>query len=303
MSYLNRTLPYENAFGTIDISSAKTVDEALNLSGLNWQVEPKTIYDEDNNLIENYVANTRDTDVKTLGIVTDRYRIVQNNEAFDFVNDLVSEGFKFDRAGSFRDGKSIWVMGNLPEEKILGDDVANNVVFVNSHDGSSGVKVMMTPVRLICSNMINLALKKANRIWTSKHTGHIYTKLEEAKYTLGLVNKYMLNLKEEADRLSNISITDTKIEEIFDKMFPVNLNEDSERKINNISVLKDNYIKCYNEDDIKQFKNTAYGALNAFIDLINHKEPVRVTTNYYENSWNKLINGHPYIDTFHKMLG
>ena len=245
MSYLNRTLPYENAFGTIDISSAKTVDEALNLSGLNWQVEPKTIYDEDNNLIENYVANTRDTDGKTLGIVTDRYRIVQNNEAFDFVNDLVSEGFKFDRAGSFRDGKSIWVMGNLPEEKILGDDVANNVVFVNSHDGSSGVKVMMTPVRLICSNMINLALKNANRIWTSKHTGHIYTKLEEAKYTLGLVNKYMLNLKEEADRLSNISITDTKIEEIFDKMFPVNLNEDSERKINNISVLKDNYIKCF----------------------------------------------------------
>ena len=72
---------------------------------------------------------------------------------------------------------------------------------------------------------------------------------------------------------------------------------------NEVAEINNNYIKCYNEDDIKQFKNTAYGALNAFIDLINHKEPVRVTTNYYENSWNKLINGHPYIDTFHKMLG
>lgn len=303
MSYLNRVLPHENAFGTIDISSANNVDEALAMSNLNWMVKSKNIYDEDGNLIENYVVNKRDMDNKTLGIVTDRYRIVQNDEAFAFVNDLVSEGFKFDKAGSFRGGRSIWVMGNLPEENILGDDISNNVVFVNSHDGSSGVKVMMTPVRIICSNMINLALKNANRIWTSKHTGHIYTKLEEAKYTLGLVSKYMSNLNDEAERLASISVTDSQIEEIFDKMFPIDTVNDSARKINNISVLKDSFIKCYNENDIKQFKNTAYGALNAFIDLVDHKEPARATSNYYENNWNKLINGHPYIDTFHRMIG
>ena len=187
----NRNLPYMNAFGTVDISSASNVDEALELSALNWDVNSKFIYDENGKPYEKFRANVRESDNKLLGIVTDKYHIIQNGDAFDFVDNLVSEGFKFERAGQFRDGKSIWVMGSLPETQILGDDISNNVVFVNSHDGSSGVKVMMTPVRLICYNMLNLALRKANRVWATKHTTGIYTKLEEAKYTLGLVNKYM----------------------------------------------------------------------------------------------------------------
>ena len=181
---LNRTLPHINAFGTADISAASNIQEALSLARLDWDVKSENIFNEDGDVFPGFKANVRETDGKLLGIVTDRYNIVQNYDAFDFVDNLVNEGFKFDKAGSFRDGKSIWVMGSLPDTKILGDDIANNVVFVNSHDGSSGVKVMMTPVRLICSNMMNLALRKADRIWATKHTRSIFSKMEEAKYTL-----------------------------------------------------------------------------------------------------------------------
>lgn len=299
---MDRNLPYMNAFGTMDISSAKDVEEALNIANLNWEVEMKGLYNEDGELYEKFRANVRETDGKLLGIVTDRYNIVQNYEAFEFVDNLVSEGFKFDKAGSFRDGKSIWVMGSLPESQILGDDIANNVVFVNSHDGSSGVKVMMTPVRLICSNMMNLALKKADRIWATKHTRSIFSKMEEAKYTLGLVNDYMKELEIEADRLSQIKVTDAEIEDIFDAIFPVDKNKDSERKINNVAIIKNNFVNCYNAADIAQFKGTAYGAINAISDLISHSTPARVTENFYDNSWNKLINGHPVMDQFYKMV-
>lgn len=299
---MDRTLPYVNAFGTVDISSATNVNEALQLSQLDWKVESKFIYDENGKPYERFKANVREVDDKLLGIVTDRYQIVQNWDAFDFVDNLVSEGFKFDKAGQFRDGRSIWVMGSLPETKILGDDISNNVVFVNSHDGSSGVKVMMTPIRLICSNMINLALRKADRIWATKHTGGIYTKLEEAKYTLGLANKYMEELNEEAERLAQIKITDTEIEAIFDTLFPVDPNKDSERKINNVSIIKDNFVQCYNAADIAQFKGTVYGAVNAMSDLVSHKIPIRDSQNFYENSWNRLINGHPDLDKFYNSV-
>ena len=299
---MNRELPYMNAFGTVDISSATNVDEALRLSGLDWGVDSRQIYDMYGEPYEKFRANVRSTDNKLLGIVTDKYHIIQNEDAFDFVDGLVSEGFKFDRAGQFRDGKSIWIMGSLPETQILGDDISNNVVFVNSHDGSSGVKVMMTPVRLICSNMHNLALRKANRIWATKHTGGIYTKLEEAKYTLGLVNKYMEELNNEAERLANIKISDADIEAIFDIIYPVDKNKDSERRINNVSIIKDNFVQCYNAADIAQFKGTAYGAINAMSDLVSHKIPARATQNFYENYWDKLINGHPDLDKFYNSV-
>lgn len=302
MSYLDRTMPYMNMYGTVDISSAESVEEALHLSSLDWNVESKKIYDESGSLFNGYAANVRDIDGALLGIVSDKYRIVQNDLAFDFVNDLTTEGFQFEKAGSFKNGKSIWVMGHLPKEDILGDDIDNNLVFVNSHDGTSGVKVMMTPVRVICSNMLNLALKNASRSWATRHTGNIYSKLEEAKFTLGLASKYMEELKEEANRLSNMSITEDQIEQIFDKLFPVDPNNDTERKIKNVSILKDSFIHCYNEADIKKYKGTVYGAINAMSDLVSHKLPTRMTENYYENNWNRLINGHYMLDNFYKLV-
>lgn len=301
MSYLDRTLPYVNAFGTVDISSASSVDEALSLSGLDWPVTSKLIYDENGKAYPNYRANVRETDNTLLGVVSNQYRIVQNVDAFEFVNDLSSSGFEFTSAGAFRDGKSIWIMGHLPKEDILGDEVDNNIVFVNSHDGSSGVKVMMTPVRVVCSNMLNLALKQASRSWKTRHTSNIHHKLTEAKQTLGLANKYMAELKVEAERLANMKITDAQIDAIFDKMFPVDPSNDSERKIRNVSILKDSFIHCYNESDISQFKGTVYGAINAMADLVDHKLPNRMTTNYYENNWNRLINGHFMLDEFYKL--
>ena len=299
MTTLNRTLPYINAYGTIDISSATNVKEALELSGLDWEVFQKPIYDEYGNEYPKYLANVRNDNNSLLGIVTGAYRIVQNEEAFSFVNDLSNEGFIYDRAGSFKDGRAIWMMGKFPNMKILGDEVENNIVFVNSHDGSQGVKVMMTPVRVACYNMLNLALKRASRSWNAKHTSKIYSRLEEAKYTLGMANNYMKELDIEADRLANMKITEAQLEAIFDAMFPIDPNKDTQRKINNISVLKNNFFACYNEADIAKFKGTVWGAINAMADLVDHSDPARKTVDFYNNQWNKLIQGHPTLDGFY----
>lgn len=298
---MNRELPYMNAYGTVDISRATDVKTALIFAGLDWNVESRSVFDANGNIYPNYKANVRQDNDKLLGIVTDKYHVVQNQEAFEFVDNLVNEGFEFSKAGTFRDSKSIWVMGNLPKEKILGDDISNNVIFVNSHDGTSGVKVMMTPIRIICSNMMNYALREADRIWSVKHTGSITYKLEEAKSTLGLATKYMEALNDESERLAKMKITEAQINSIFDKMFPVDASTTA-RKINNIAIMKDNYMHCYNAADLANFKGTVYGALQAMSDYVSHREPSRVTNNYYSNRWNTLINGDSLFDTFYKAV-
>lgn len=302
MSILNRELPYINAFGTVDISTCNDVNSALVTSGLDWMVESKPLFNEFGKEYPKYRANVKADDDTVLGITTDSYRIVQNVEAFDFVNELANDGFEFDRAGQFRNGGAIWLMGKLPQTQILGDDIDNNLVFVNSHDGSSGVKVMMTPIRVACYNMLNLALRRATRVWSAKHTRSIYNRIEEAKYTLGLANNYMTELDHEADNLANKKITEAQLEAIFDSLFPVDKNKDSERKINNVAILKKNFFACYNEADIAQFKGTAWGAINAMADLVDHSAPGRNTTEYYNNAWNKLILGHPTLDAFYRAI-
>lgn len=294
-----RELPYVNAYGTVDISSTISIDGALERAGLDWTVNSTPIYLEGNTEIPGYTANVREDTNEVLGIVSNQYHILQNREAFDFVNELPLHGdFKFESAGVFRGGRSVWVMGKLPEVDILGDTVSNNIVFVNSHDGSTGVKVMMTPVRIICSNMLNIATRRAERIWKAKHTRNIFSRLDEARYTLSLANNYINALSEEANELAAISVTDAQIEAIFEKMFPIDYDKDTKRKINNVILFKNNFFSCYNEKDIKKFKGTAWGAINAMADLIDHKLPVRSTKDYYSNHWKNLINGHTEFDRF-----
>lgn len=141
------------------IMDAPASREALELAGLDWQVESRNIYSGTGAMIPGYRANVRSTDDAVLGVVSDRYRIVQNEEAFQFTDDLLGEGVTYETAGSLQGGKKVWMLARLPRKYLIaGDQVVPYLVIFNSHDGSSGVKVAMTPIRVVCQNTLNLAL-------------------------------------------------------------------------------------------------------------------------------------------------
>ena len=161
------------------VMDAPASREALELAGLDWQVESRNIYSGTGAMIPGYRANVRSTDDAVLGVVSDRYRIVQNEEAFQFTDDLLGEGVTYETAGSLQGGKKVWMLAKLPEKYIIaGDEVTPYLVFFNSHDGSSGVKVAMTPVRVVCQNTLNLALGTAKRIWTARHTENVLLRVQ-----------------------------------------------------------------------------------------------------------------------------
>jgi phage/plasmid-like protein (TIGR03299 family) len=109
------------------VEMALNSEEALKEAGLDWRVIQKSIHTNDNIPIEGYKANIRATDDKVLGVVTDRYRIVQNNEAFQFTDELLGEGVRYETAGSLQDGRKVWLLARLPEKYIIsGDRICND---------------------------------------------------------------------------------------------------------------------------------------------------------------------------------
>lgn len=152
-----------HGLGTI-VAEAPDSGEALILAGLDWKVVQKKIYTGDRKLIHGYRANVRDTDGQLLGVVSDRYRVVQNEDAFAFTDALLGEGVRYETAGSLQSGRRVWMLAKLPNEYIiLGEQVSPYLVFSNTHDGSGAIKVAMTPVRVVCSNTLNLALNTTKR--------------------------------------------------------------------------------------------------------------------------------------------
>jgi len=289
----NRTVPW-HGLGT-KVDEAPTSADALRLAGLDWTVEQKNIQLCGGAKIQNYKANVRSSDGQVLGIVGDRYKVIQNSEAFSFTDDIIGGDVRYETAGSLNGGKKIWLLAKLPETEIAGDKTEPFMCFSNTHDGSGAIRVCMTPVRVVCSNTLNLALDTARRSWSVRHTGDLQSKMHEARICLQMANAYMGELAKEADRLANTTVTRTQLDQILEEMFPVD-ESSSQREKENVKTLKDEFMVCYFAPDILKFRGTAWGAVNAMSDMISHNAPRRKTANYRENNWGRIMDGHILMD-------
>ena len=295
-----REVPW-HGLGT-KVDEAPNSKEAIKLAGLDWNVNPTVIYDANGKEISGYKANMRDSDQSILGIVSDRYQIVQNSEAFEFTDSLLDEGVVYETAGSLRDGKQIWLLARMPSTTILGDDVDPYLWFTNTFDGSGAIRVCATPIRVVCNNTLNLALETTKRSWSTRHIGDLAGKLHQAKETLGLAQEYMKKLDEDADRLANTKLSDAEIESIVSFIFPIDYIKDTKRKIENTNKMRNDFMTCYMMPDIAQYRNTAYGLVNAASDMAGHMAPSRVTSNYAQNNWAKIMLGHPLLDAVYNRV-
>ena len=202
--------PAWHGLGTV-IKNAPTSADAIKIAQLDWDVVPTPIFDQFGNVIPGYKVNQRSSDKKNLGIVTDRYRIVQNRDAFAFIDELLGQGVTFETAGSLASGKRVWMLARLEDRLMAEEEMENYLVFTNTHDGTGAIRVACTGVRVVCQNTLNLALSNASRHWSCVHKGDIQSKLDEARYTLQNANRYMDALEEEFGELKLKKITETDV--------------------------------------------------------------------------------------------
>lgn len=300
MMYVGREKPW-HGIGT-SVAEAPNSADALRLAGLDWTVEQKNIQVCGGQRIENYKANIRSSDKSVLGIVSDRYKVVQNHEAFEFTDSIIGGDVRYETAGSLSGGKKIWLLARLPEREIAGDKFEPYMCFTNTHDGSGAIRVCMTPIRVVCNNTLNVALSTARRAWSVKHTGDISSKMHEAQVCLQMANAYMDGLGQYAERMVNTHITDERIAEILDELFPVT-EESSQREQTNMKKMKDEFMICYFAPDILKFRNTAWGCVNAMSDMVSHNAPLRNTATYKEKNWGRIMDGHVMVDKLVDLLG
>lgn len=285
------------------VAGTQSSEEAIVSAGLDWNVYQDEVYTKEGIKIPGAYANIRDKDNRPLGIVGERYNIVQNSEAFNFTDDLLGEGVEYEQAGSLKGGKVIWLLAKLPDSyKILDDKVEPYLLFSSSHDGSGSIKVAMTPMRIACMNTLNLALKKAQRSWSARHTGNINTKLEQARQTLGFATTYMEELNNFMEGAYKVKLDDDKIINLVDTLIPVEDNITDRKKTNLQEIKMDILFRYENAPDLKDREKTGARFLQAVSDSVNHREPARLTQNYQSNLFYKNSFGNDLLDRASGMI-
>lgn len=285
------------------VMEALDSEGALIAAGLNWNVIQEPIFTGENEPIRGYKANIRDSDRRVLGVVTDRYKVIQNHEAFAFTDELLGQGVRYETAGSLQDGKKVWLLAHMPHEYIIsGERISPYLLFSNTHDGSGAIKVALTPIRVVCNNTLNLALSTAKRSWSMVHTGDIRSKMQEARDTLFMAERYMDELGKEFEALRLKKLSDQKVMEYIEVLLPVE-DGSTPQQIKNIERLREDMkIRYFDAPDLQDTGKNAYRFINAVSDFATHAKPLRRTANYKENLFARTAEGNPLIDRAYQMM-
>ncbi len=299
--FYTRQKPW-HGLGTM-VQEAPASREALELAGLNWKVIQKALLTADGHLVPGFKVNLRDSDNQVLGVVTDRYRVVQNEDAFAFTDALLGEGVTYETAGSLQNGRRTWILAKLPQNYIIsGDEITPYLVFMNSHDGTGAIKAAMTPIRVVCQNTLNLALKTAKRTWSADHVGDIQGKMEDARYTLLYADQYMKELGKAIDALRRIKLSDRQVQEYIDALFPLPENATEAQTKNMLRLKEDMKARYHEAPDLKDVGKNGYRFINAVSDFATHSEPLRKRANYKESLFARTVEGNVMIDKAYELV-
>lgn len=292
-------LPWHRLGTVVDTLTSK---EALELGGLDFVVEKRPLYvpgvalgfedakkfkrigreivnistdPKEITLASNYhklikfnrqFATVRTDNDFPLGIVGEKYHVFQNYEAFEFFDSIVGEKYAdYETAGALGNGETVFITAKLKEEMVFNKDLIDKYLLLTaSHDGSSSITVMFTPIRVVCNNTLTLALqgKNSNKVLIS-HTLNAKIRLENAKRVLGLVGQSALAYQEAFGNLLKINVTDDEATEVFKKVLklePDNKGKYSTRAVNILDSIETYYHIGFGQQEIV---GTGWGVYNA----------------------------------------
>ncbi|WP_428327714.1 DUF932 domain-containing protein [Mucilaginibacter sp.] len=216
------------------ITDYPTSAEAIIHAGLNYTVEKRPLftYDTENHTgdpdmdilipeieVPDFYATIRNDTEQVLGVVGKDYEVVQNVNAFEFFDSIVGgkDGILYETAGALGKGERIFITAKLPDYIRVGkDDLIEQYLFLTtSHDGYGSITAAFTPVRIVCANTLNAAMRNHSNGIKIRHTASANERLKQAHQLLGITNQLADELEEVFNHWSKIRITDNAVKHLI----------------------------------------------------------------------------------------
>lgn len=221
------------------VQDAQISDDVIKEAQLNWEVEKCEVYckypinsifkDDTGKLkrgeyVNNVKALVRMDNGVVLGSCSDRYEVLNNIDAFNFIDNIVGEKLAiYETAGALGKGEIVFVTAKLPSfikpTNNKDDIIEKYILFTTTHDGSGSVRAMFTPIRVVCNNTLNMALANNTGRISFKHTKNVKDKISRAREVMGLYIDYDRKLTSDLARMAEKTVNKKEIETILANTF------------------------------------------------------------------------------------
>lgn len=284
------------------ISGCQKTKTALELSGLDYKVEKRPIFLENGVEIPDKYATVRNDTNLVLGVVGKDYCVLDNEEGFEFIDDIIGEGgVDFETAGSWDKGKRAFMVAKTEPINILGDEFAPYILFTNSHDGSGSIKAMFTPVRVVCNNALVLAEEKAQIKISVRHSKNAKDRLKIAKEVLLANSNYLENLKKNAELMNSVSLPKEEFSAVVREMAGLDNDKLTNIKRERAEQMLAEICARYDAPDLLKFNENVWRAVQCISDYDCHRMTLRDTNNP-EIQLNRVMSGMMLLNTFIQLI-
>jgi phage/plasmid-like protein (TIGR03299 family) len=284
---LYSSVPAWHELGNIIPGGTADVEQVLTLGGIDFEVFRRPV--EYRNrvdgpgliLADQFVTVRQDTEAG-LGVVGSKYEVLQNRDAFAFLQDLVDRhDVVWESAGAVREGRRVFISMRLPNTVTIdaagvNDQIIPFIVALNSHDGSSLFQVVVTPWRPVCRNTERFALRDAHARWGVRHTRNARDRIAEARRTLGLSVRYFEHFAAEEEALAQTELALTEFRQVIDDLWEPPADDATTRTRNSHGRRKEELTNLFNAN-AQRLGSTAYTAERAITEYADWRKAVRPT--------------------------
>lgn len=297
-------LPWHNL--GITVEEAVNAEKAIELANLGYTVQKKPAMfpigdipePNENGIItmsvkpvagkfHSYRTDTGDV----LGTVGSAWTPLQNVDAFKFFDGVIDkEEAIYQTAGVLGKGERAWILAKLPAHIRVGkDDITEQYVLLsNGFTGTNGVVAAITPIRVVCSNTLNMALQGATSKISIAHTPNVDKAIEKAAEMLGIFNQYTQEMEDAFNVMATKSVTVDQTKGFIEALIPKNEETKARTKADEY---REGVLKFFEDgvgQDMPTTNGTLYGLVNAVSGFTSH---VKEYTGAESKFKNLLLNG------------
>lgn len=291
IAYVGQT-PWHGLGAKLDPNS--TFDTWLKSAGLDWSANrAKVKYEDEEGTLHSSKSEVifRSDTKGLLGVVSDRYKIVQPREVIEFYQDLVGvRGWEIEVAGALDDGKRIWALAKTDAEINVGksfDQVGTYLLLATAFDGTMATVGKFTSVRVVCNNTLTMSLNDGIKAKVSVPHSRVFD-ANTVKEELGIYEQATKTLEEHANAMAKVKVSDKDaMKFILDVLAGENVDVQkmSPKAVNIITSVYKLYDGGGMGSNLESASGTVWGLTNSISEYLDHHVNSRSDNNRLRSAW------------------